>query len=100
VKIIGTGFRRFGLVLEQPGIYLNLVLCPFHHSPAWSHPVRRILPPPSILPCLNRDVSLIPGPWTIKESTPIVRMMATVSFPTATAIDFIPCHEKLPRLLR
>jgi OPT family oligopeptide transporter len=91
VTIVGTGLNCwFGA--RQPGIYLSPLLAQFV-----VHPIGILFA--KVLPrrhfhIANHSFTLNPGPWTVKEHT-IVTMMATVSFPTATAIDII-LATKLP----
>lgn len=94
IAVVGTGLNTwFGA--RQPGIFLSPLLAQFV-----SHPLglllAKTLPNKSFrLPfCGVTRLSLNPGPWTVKEHT-IVTLMATVSFPTATAIDVIVA-TKLP----
>ncbi|OCF37395.1 OPT family small oligopeptide transporter [Kwoniella heveanensis BCC8398] len=85
VAVIGTGLNVwFGA--RQPGIYISPFL-----AQLLSHPVGVALSdwlPDSRFRIRGRSFSLNPGPWTIKEHG-IVVLMATVSFPTATALDVI-----------
>jgi len=85
VTVVGTGINTwFGS--RQPGVYISAFLAQF-----LVHPVAVILS--KVLPrhqwtLFGRQWSLNPGPWTVKEHC-IVTLMATVSFPTATALDII-----------
>ncbi|WVQ97983.1 OPT family small oligopeptide transporter [Kwoniella sp. CBS 9459] len=85
VAVVGTGLNVwFGA--RQPGIYISPFL-----AQLLSHPVGVALSdwlPDVRLSVLGQVFSLNPGQWTIKEHG-IVVLMATVSFPTATAIDAI-----------
>ncbi|ODN82201.1 OPT family small oligopeptide transporter [Cryptococcus amylolentus CBS 6039] len=85
VAVVGTGLNVwFGA--RQPGIYISPFLAQF-----FSHPVGVALAkflPKRVFHLRGKTWSFNPGPWTVKEHA-IVTMMATVSFPTATAIDIV-----------
>ncbi|WVF69938.1 OPT family small oligopeptide transporter [Kwoniella sp. CBS 6097] len=85
VAVIGTGLNVwFGA--RQPGIYISPFL-----AQLLSYPVGVGMSnwfPSARYRILGQTLSLNPGPWTIKEHG-IVVLMATVSFPTATALDAI-----------
>lgn len=92
VTIVGTALNCwFGA--RQPGIYLSPLLAQFVVHPV-GMAMAKFLPRRHFHFGEGRSFTFNPGPWTVKEHT-IVTMMATVSFPTATAIDII-LATKLP----
>lgn len=85
VTIVGTGLNCwFGA--RQPGIYLSPLLAQFVVHPIGMAMAKFL--PRQHFHLGGHSFTFNPGPWTVKEHT-IVTMMATVSFPTATAIDII-----------
>ncbi|WRT64852.1 OPT family small oligopeptide transporter [Kwoniella shivajii] len=90
--VLGTIVASVGTALNvwfgarQPGIYISPFL-----AQLLSHPIgvalSKLLPRRKFT-TFGRTWSLNPGRWSIKEHC-IVVLMATVSFPTATAIDVI-----------
>lgn len=81
-----------GYGARQPGLYINPLVAQFV-----AHPLgvllSKILPRRQFM-LFGQLCSFNPGPWTVKEHV-IVTMMATVSLPTATAVDII-LAVKLP----
>ncbi|WVR04578.1 OPT family small oligopeptide transporter [Kwoniella sp. DSM 27419] len=85
VAVIGTGLNVwFGA--RQPGIYVSPFLAQLLSHPIGVSLARQL--PPWSMNMMGWEWSLNPGPWTIKEHG-IVVLMATVSFPTSTALDII-----------
>ncbi|WVQ83359.1 OPT family small oligopeptide transporter [Cryptococcus sp. DSM 104549] len=85
VAVIGTGLNVwFGA--RQPGIYISPFLAQLLSHPA-GVALSKALPTREFT-TFGYQWSLNPGPWTIKEHA-IVTMMATVSYPTATALDVV-----------
>ncbi|ORX36938.1 OPT oligopeptide transporter protein-domain-containing protein [Kockovaella imperatae] len=89
--VVGTGLNTwFGS--RQPGVYVSPLLAQFIVHPVGVFMAKLL--PTRRFNLMGHEMTLNPGPWNTKEHT-IVTLMATVSFPTATAIDII-IATKLP----
>ncbi|WWD00471.1 OPT family small oligopeptide transporter [Kwoniella sp. B9012] len=90
--VLGTIVASVGVALNvwfgarQPGIYISPFLAQLLSYPI-GVALARLLPKTKFT-TFGRTWTLNPGPFTMKEHALIV-LMATVSFPTATAVDVI-----------